>query len=759
MQKKILLFFILTCSVLLSQESINLHDTAFIPNINPILVTTKIQKDAIKLDGVLDESVWQTSPRAKNFVETEPGDNIKPPVNTEVLSVYDEDNLYFAFICYDDEMNKLRVSMADRDNAFGGDFCGVIFDTYHDEKQAIEIWSNAYGIQGDAIWSSGNENFSFDMIYYCESKIYKDKWIVEFAIPFKNLRFPDKAEQEWKIHFWRVRPRESRTEISWSKISRDEPSWMKQAGILKGLKNIKKGSRLEILPYLIGTKLDTLKNNSDNNSGITNNKPKGDFGFNLKYGFTSNLTGELTYNPDFSQVESDASQINVNSSSAIFYPEKRPFFLEGSNIFDTRIPVVYTRMINDPIVAAKLIGKIGKYDIGFISAYDEKTPFLIPYSSGSDLFVSDTIKSFSNAFRIKRNLRSEDFIGLIFTDRELKGGAYNRVLGFDGSINFWKNFYARWQAAGYFTKELNEPDLYSTSATFGKNNEHTIKFDGESYFGIGGTFQIDRQDRFWNFGAQYFDNPPETRRDIGYTAYADFRELTMWSNFSIYPKSGIVIRMNPNINGGVKYDYNGKMKEQWVVPSIYIQFRKLISTNLGFLVVNNENYNSAELRSVNRGWMSLDINTSNKINGGVFFEAGRYIVRFADPSYVGFGFSGEAWLNFNLFNRLSVNNSYNYFELSKNRGGEKLYTGYIVRSKMSFQFTKNFFLRLVTQFDSFSKEFDIDPLLSYKWNPFTIFYIGSTHKLLDVEQVNTSDKTLVQTNRQFFVKFQYLFSL
>lgn len=750
-----------------SQESVVKSDTtAYLPNINPTLNITRITSK-ITIDGKLDEPAWENLETATNFTEVEPGNNIKPPVKTEVMSVYDDENIYFAFICYDDEMNRLRVSMADRDNAFNGDFCGVIIDTYKDEKQAIEVWSNAYGVQGDAIWSSGDENFSFDMIFYTEAKIYKDRWVVEFAVPFKSLRFPDKNLQEWKVHFWRNRPRENRVEMSWAKVARDEPSWMKQAGILKGLKNIKKGSSLEILPYVIGTKSDTLNNKSDFNSGLTNDKLKGDFGVNLKYGFTSNLTGELTYNPDFSQVESDATQIDVNSSSAIFYPEKRPFFLEGNNIFDSRVPVVYTRMINDPLFAAKVIGKIGKFDIGYISAYDERTQFIVPEYTGSYLASNDTIKnikSFANVFRLKRSLRGEDYIGFVATDRETSekynhSKGYNRVISFDGSVNFWKDFYTRWQVLGYFTKELNLPELNSDPTTFGKRNQHTAAFDGESYNGIGGMFQIDRQHEFWRFGVQYFDNPPETRRDLGYVAYSDFRELNAWHNFSIYPKSGIIVRMHPRINGGVKYDYNGRMKEQWVVPNIFIQFKRLINAGGGFLAINNENYNNAELRNVHRGWMNMNINTSNKINGGAFFEIGKYIVRFANPSYVGFGFSGEAWLNLNLFNRLSINNSYNYFELAKKGGGEKLYTGYIFRSKTSFQFSKNFFLRLVTQYDSFSKEFDIDPLLSYKWNPFTIFYIGSTHRLLNFEQQNSNETKLVQTNRQFFAKFQYLFSL
>ncbi len=724
-------------------------------NSRPQITISKCTNSAVKIDGVLNEVIWEKCESAKDFVEIEPGDNVKAVVNTEVKITYDDNYLYVAFICYDDNISKLRANLTDRDKMYSDDFVGILIDTYNDHKQAYELFMNPYGIQGDGIWTKQGEEMNFDMLYDSEAKIYKDKWIVEAAIPFKSLRFPEKEEQQWGVHIIRTRPRESRTQFSWAKVSRDNSEFMGQAGILKGLNKLKKGKQLELLPYVIGSQFGYRDDPYDEKSVFTNEKLKGDLGIGIKYGFTSNLTGEITFNPDFSQVESDAAQIDVNSSSAIFYPEKRPFFLDGGNIFNSYVNVVYTRMLNNPLYAAKLIGKIDDVDVGYLMGYDQNTTYIIPSKYGSSV-VSTDLKSFGNALRLKKSINGGSFIGLIATDRET-GDAYNRVAGFDGSINFWKNYYLNFQALGYFTKELNDPNIYDDSTPINKKG-NDAGFNGEKYSNFGGTFALVRSARHWN--AEVFLNiaPPEARRELGFMSRNDFRELGSWHSYVIYPKNSIFLRIEPSVNGGFQYDYDNRIKEQWLSPQFYVQLKHQINASGGFLAVNNENYYDVYHKNVHRGWINFNINTSSLATGGGFFELGKYIVRFEEPSYVGWGWNAEAWLTIKPLSNLVMENNYSYFELSKEKGGEKLYTGYIFRNKTSLQFTKKFFLRLVVQYDSFSKSFDIDPLLSYKWNPFTIFYIGSTHNLADVGS-SPNHGRFRETRRQFFAKFQYLIKM
>jgi hypothetical protein len=320
-----------------SQESV-INDSASVKNVKPELVIHECKAGLVKVDGSLDESVWDDAATAENFVEIEPGDNIVPPVKTKVRIIYDVDNLYFGFICYDNDMSKLVANMTDRDKIFNDDFVGLILDSYRDYKQSYEFYVNPYGIQGDLSLEPNNEDTSPDYIWKGDAKIYKDRWTAEIAVPFKSIRFPDKNEVSFGIDFIRTRPRESRLQMSWVVISRDNPSLLRQLGVIKGIKNVKSGKNLEILPYVIGSVSGYLKDETDPSSKfVADSVIKGDAGINVKYGFTSNLTGEIAVNPDFSQVESDAAVIDVNTTNAIQYSEKRPFFLEGGSIFRSNI--------------------------------------------------------------------------------------------------------------------------------------------------------------------------------------------------------------------------------------------------------------------------------------------------------------------------------------------------------------------------------------------------------------------------------------
>lgn len=741
---------LLTGLQVFSQENVPVDSAN--TNIKPVLTISRCPNSAIKIDGIIDEKVWDSCNTATDFVEIEPGDNNKAVVRTEVKMTYDDDFLYAAFICYDDNMSKLRVSLTDRDKMFNDDYVGLLIDTYNDHKQAYEVFLNPYGIQGDGIWTRNSEEMNFDMLYDSEAKIYKDRWVVEIAIPFKSLRFPEKDEQQWSVHIIRTRPRESRMQMSWASISRDNSELMSQAGTVKGFKKLKKGKQLELLPYVIASQYGFREYGYDPNSKFINKEVKADLGIGVKYGITSNLTGELTLNPDFSQVESDATQINVNSSSAIFYPEKRPFFLDGVNVFNSYLNVVYTRMMNNPVFAAKLIGKVNDIDVGLLMDYDQNTPYIIPYTYGSD-FIPTDLKSFGTVLRLKKSLDGQSYLGLIGTDREV-GDSYNRVAGFDGSLKFGSQYYFNWQLMGYFTKELNRPDIYENNTPI-NNDSNDAGFNGESYSNYGGTLSFNRNSRSMNTEVFLNIAPPEARRDLGFMGSNNFRELGFYQGFTFYPRKSIILRVEPSINGGIQYDYDDRIKQQWLIPQIFMQFKNLVNFSAGFLAVNNEIYYDVNLRNVNRGWGSLNINTLASIRGGVYYELGKYIVRDL-PTSVGWGFNAELWLTLKPTDNLLLENTYNYSELSTEAGGEKFYSGYIFRNKTSFQFTSRFFLRLVLQYDSFGKVFNLDPLFSYKWNPFTIFYIGSTNEITDYGS-SPEHSRFVQSQRQFFAKFQYLF--
>jgi len=751
-----------------TSEKIDTAGVSFKPNILPGLNVPKLNAGNMNIDGVLNEDVWSNAVMAENFTEISPGDNVKPEVETKVKIFYDDDYIYFGYTCYEKDMESVRASLSDRDRMYGDDWVGPFIDTYSDLKQGFEMYVNPKGIQGDLLWTSNSEDSNYDIIYDSEAKMYKDKWTAEMRIPFKSLRFPDRKEQKWRIHLLRNRPRGARQEIYWASVSRDNPNFMGQSGTLNGIKDVKRGRDIQILPYILGTQNSTLEDFSDPNSKFTHGKLEGEIGLSAKYGLSSTLTLDATYNPDFSQVEADAPQININSPFALFYPEKRPFFLEGIDHFATPINVSYTRSINNPLFAAKLSGKINKLDIGFISAYDENTPYIIPLTERS-FFLSSNKNSISNILRMKYDMGGENYLGFIFSDREQSADSskafgftgFNRNYGFDGKFNFASNYYLTFQVLQNNTKEINDTNFkYNSLKNFRfDDNKYTALLDGESYSGSNVYLSFNRNARNWSFYSEYFFQAPTVRRDNGFIQRNNFHQLFMQQEYNFYPEGKVLRRVNPELNMEIRYDAKGKLKEQFVELNLVTDWTNGIYSSAGYLPVNNEDYGGIFHKNINRWHFNMEANNLSKfITGGFYYEGGKFIVRFEDPTYVGFGHNLDIWATIKPFDRLRNDINYSYSELSKSAGGEKLFAGYVVSDKISYQFNKNFFLRVLLQYDLFSRNFTVDPLLSYKWNPYTILFLGSSHDISEISDNNGFGK-YTETDRYFYLKFQYLWSL
>lgn len=735
----------------------------FSPNAFWDIVITRQDNADIKIDGDLNEPVWNKLKRYGNFSEVSPGDNTKPEVETEVMMFYDDDNLYFGYICYDNDMTKIHKTFCERDKMFSDDFCGFFLDTYNEGRQAYELFVNPYGIQGDLMWNTpGNEDETFDMIWHSASKTYKDRWAVEIVIPFKSIRFPDNEIQKWQIHFLRIRPRENRNQYSLIPISRDDPSLFTKAIKLDGVKDIKGGKNIEVLPYAISTQSGVINDNSNANSEFINDEVKGNFGFNIKYGITSNITSDFAYNPDFSQVESDAGIISANNTFAFAYNEKRPFFLEGANIFSSPLFVVYTRAINNPQYAFKLTGKVGKTEFGYLTAYDKQSPFIIPFAEYSDFLLTDR-KSLSNIFRVKQTLKDDSYLGFILTDRQVnKGGnqfldvdGYNRAFGIDGKIRFLDNYSVDFQFMKYVTKEINY-SKYDNPNTF-DNGKHTSALDGEYFTGSQNYAILNRSARNWNFNLSYRDVSPESRRDNGYLGSNDFRELATWQGYLFYPDSKLFLRIQPQLYTYVRHNFDGRLREIFARPEIWVQLANQINLDIGFAAVNNEKFGGVYHEGVRRGYVNFNVNSFKEFTLGGFFEIGKYIIRSDAPS-VGNGMTLSLWSTFKPISSVVMQNSYDYFELSKSYRGEKLYAGYILRNTTSYNFTKDITIRLISEFNSFSGGFYFNPLASYKPNPFTIFYFGFTNHYENLDVPDGVPKYAL-TDRQFFLKMQYLFRM
>ena len=305
-----------------------------------------------------------------------PGDQTQPSIDITTYLAYDDENLYVAYVIEDDPA-AIRANLSDRDAIWQDDYAGMILDPNGDGQSLYFIASNALGIQGDTRISPNNEDMGFNLIFKSEGKITDTGYQIEMAIPFKSLRFPNTDVQTWRATFWITHPRESRNTYSWAAMSRDNPCWSCQFGTLNGIVGVKSGKNLEILPAFTGAQAGALNDAGDPDSGFDDGRIDIEPSLNLKYGITSELTLDATINPDFSQIESDVAQIDVNSTFALFFPERRPFFQEGADLFNTEIQTVYTRSINDPIVANKLTGRFGSTNVAYIGARDNTSPLML----------------------------------------------------------------------------------------------------------------------------------------------------------------------------------------------------------------------------------------------------------------------------------------------------------------------------------------------------------------------------------------------
>ena len=394
------------------------EEDPFTPNVFPKLSIPPTDR-AIVIDGTIGKAEWANAARALNFSETFPEEQAKPPIDITGYFTYDESNLYVA-VYIEDDPSTIRANLSDRDQIWQDDYVGLVLDTNGDGQEVYFIAVNPLGIQGDTRISRDNEDLGFNLVYSSEGRITESGYEVELKIPFRSLRFPDEAEQSWRATIWVTHPRDSRNTYSWSAVDRDNPCWPCQFGYLEGVQGVESGGNLEILPTLTGSQASTLNDRGDAFSGFDHGRLTAEPSLDVKYGITSDVTADASINPDFSQIEADAAQIDVNSTFALFFPERRPFFQEGSDLFDTYISTVYTRSINDPIVASKLTGRFGSTNVAYIGARDNTSPLLLPFEENSELLSAG--KSFSNVLRVMHNFKNNSFVGGLVTDRRLDGG-------------------------------------------------------------------------------------------------------------------------------------------------------------------------------------------------------------------------------------------------------------------------------------------------------------------------------------------------
>lgn len=680
------------------------------------------------IDGRLDDPVWQSAPQETGFKTWHPDFGKDMSGETIIYYAYDRENLYFAFRCFDSQPDKIKAAVSKRDSIRPDDWIALNLDTFNDQQSLYALYINPLGIQMDSRFEGGQEDYDVDVIWYSEGIIDDEGYCVEVRIPFKSIRFSQKDPVEMGVVIERQISRY--TEVG-TFPPLDPAQGMNFLNQMRTLifQDIKHYTLFEVLPavtYSQGSSLDEGRLASDGREG--------DLSLTAKYGITSDLILDGTYNPDFSHVESDAGQVDYNLRYALFFPEKRPFFLEGREKFnfggsysgDPVSAIVHTRAIANPILGVKLNGKIGDKDtVASIYSRDE-----LP-GDGNEGYAHFSI------FRYKRALAKDSFIGGFYTGRDRESG-FNRVFGLDGQLRINKASKFGFHLFNSFTRTTDESP---------RESGHAL---GLHYF-------YQTRDMILMLGGQ--DVAENFQTETGYITRTGITRFRSGVVFLLYPRSKIIKRIDPMVHSTQIRDKFSGLYE----TSNLLDLRFLVGATsvlqlglkYGTEVFLEEKFNTNRFRFAGQSqftkrlFIFLLYHYSQKI---------RYI---GDP-YQGKGSDARLTVTYQPSENLDFDLSLLYSDFYRTVDSQKEYDYTIVRSRNTYQVNKYLFFRGILEYNSFRQRLLTDFLASFTYIPGTVIHVGYGSLYEKIEwldgEYRSSDRFL-ETNRGFFFKASFLWRL
>ena len=644
---------------------------------------------APKLDGILDDELWSGEPLPLDrWMSYNPLRGEPEQQRTSVWIGYDSEAIYFAFRCFDAEPDKIRSTISRRDSVWNDDWVGVSLDSSRAGQIAYHMFVNPSGIQMDALQST-NEDTAPDWVWQSAGRVDRDGYVVEIRLPLESIRFRGGSDVRMGVLFFR---RNSRLGISWSWPEMAPGEWVFEAHAPAGFGELHQPRLLEVIPSA------TFSGNQSRGGGQSwqDVRSEGAFGASLKYGITSTMTLDATINPDFSQVESDAFEVEVNNRFPIFFSEKRPFFMEGLGLFNlagtngdaTMRTAVHTRRIVDPSAGIKVTGTAGRYTFGALTAPDA--------SVGPDAHQFFTIA------RGVRNFGEGQYVGLLVTDTEYKSD-HNRVIAADFSLKHGDRF--RW----------NGNMIRTDSAVPG----------GDTAAGVGGQVSYSYETRRVGVAGQIEHYDRDFRMDTAFINRVGVTRMWQYQALSFYPderRYPWLKRVNPFLWVMSAEDRVQGGSELWVLPAIRFNF-----TRQGYLrldVMRGHETFAQRRFTVGRAFADGGAQIRRWLNVGGGFNSGPAV--FYDPvdPFQGTRRSVNARVGFQPNSKLNNNVSYTFVHFERRSTGEKIFDIHVVNLRNTYQFTPQFLLRAITQYDSSRRRVLGDFLASYELAPGTVVHAG-----------------------------------
>jgi hypothetical protein len=727
----------------------------------------------IKIDGHLDEPAWSQAVRLEGFWQYQPVDGRPAEEKTEVLVFYSPSAIHFAVVAHDTVPGSIRATVADRDNLGSDDSATIFLDTFNDRRRAFFFGVNPLGAQEDGVqtegafnagtaWGGGNfqggtldrnPDYRWDSV----GVITDFGYIVEIRIPFKSLRYPGNGPQRWGINVQRKIQRTGYTD-PWTDVRRASNSFLGQSGTMEGLHEMKRGVVTEVQPFVTATE-DGMRTEAGD---FKRENVKVNPGVNVHLGFT-NMSLDATVNPDFSQVESDAGQVTVNQRFALFYPEKRPFFLEGIELFSTPNQLVYTRQIVDPIVGGKVTGKFGRFGVAYLNAVDD---------------LADGTHAVFNITRMRYDIGDNSLAGITYTDRMAESDT-NRVLALDSRVTFKKLYYVQGQLGGSWSNLSGD----STSSPL-----WLVEFD--------------RTGRAWGFNYKLNGIGESFEAKSGYVPRNDIVQGHAFNRFTLYGERGATLEsFSTNFGVGRIWNYSGFLSDSSVEgnESVMLSFRLKggwtinSSTERSFVRFDDSMYTGYQV------WLGPD-NLAPFAVPEILDNAFSESITVSTPTYRIFGGSFQVGYGKSpIFPEASngrettavltakvrpketvrVEASGTFSHLIRARDSSEFARTFIPRVKVEYQPRRSLFFRVIGEYRSQRqaalrdpdtgnllvvdgvlstpkpyKGLRLDMLVSYEPTPGTAVYFGYGSTLEPEQMVGSSD--LRRVSDGFFLKLAYM---
>jgi Domain of unknown function (DUF5916)/Carbohydrate family 9 binding domain-like len=735
--------------------------------------------------------------KVTGFVQRNPHDGEKVSEETAAYLGYDRKNLYVVFVCFDDP-KKVRARMSRREDIHDDDQVAILLDTFHDRRRAYEFQTTPLAVQWDAIYTEvsraetgGNFDTSWDATWDSRGKMTGRGFVVWMAIPFKSLRFPATKQQEWGIILYRGIIRKNEDSF-WPQVSHKVEGRLGQAATLYGLEGISPGRDIELIPYGIMRGFRSLDTVDPENPFFQNATAQGQIGVDAKFVIRNHFVLDLTANPDFSQVESEDPQITVNQRFEVYFPEKRPFFLENEDYFRTPIDLFFTRNIQDPSAGIRLTGKEGPYSVGLMASDDRAPGLAIPSSCPSaSLDCLDNlygIRSYFTIARVSRDIFRQSTVGAIYADWECPStGEFNRVGGADTRLKLNNNWTLEGQAV---TSSSNLLGLDPSISLFSTCEANLFPLssgnvgNGNYYAGPADLVEARRNGLHFNYNGFYRDVSPGFVTVPGFVNRVDMRESEQWAGYLFRPAKGWILAWGPSLYNRYTFDHEGTRLDTDYEPYFTVQARGQTS----LLLVPYEETRE-RLRPQDFVFLGLPGVTANQDyhehRSGATFVTGYFPKVTIGASYYwgdGPNFvpaatalpqsllsrlnTASATLTFRPMKPLKIENTYLFERLRATENeylsalsqapagasfGKGILNNHIVRSKWNWQFTPQLSLRVILQYNSVlantpdntfypytylptEKEFNADVLLTYLVHPGTAIYVGYNSDLQNLDR-------------------------